>query len=380
MTRTKKTIKAKEAIKLRSKKLANGNASLYLDYYHKGKREYEFLSLYIVPEQGPGDREKNRHTLEVANAIKAQRLLDITNEKGGLQTTRAKALPLASWLMQYKAEKREQGKTWLKIVQSTILAVEAYDGANKTTLTEIDKAWCAGFVDYLQRVFRKRDGKPLAPTTVKNYQDMLSIALNKAVKRGLMQVNPFSLLEAEEKAPSVNTPRDYLTIEEVKRLIETPCGHETIKQAFLFSCFCGLRVSDVKALKWGDMYVDNGQTVARVKQVKTDELVYLPLSAEALKWLPVRAGAPDCDNVFPLPSAMTISRHLKTWGAEAGISKRMHFHASRHTFATMMLTLGADLYTTSKLMGHTKVETTQVYAKIVNAKKAEAVNLVNGIF
>lgn len=56
------------------------------------------------------------------------------------------------------------------------------------------------------------------------------------------------------------------------------------------------------------------------------------------------------------------------------------FHTARHTFATMMLTLGADLYTTSKLLGHTDVRMTQVYAKIVNRKKDEAVNLVNGLF
>lgn len=56
------------------------------------------------------------------------------------------------------------------------------------------------------------------------------------------------------------------------------------------------------------------------------------------------------------------------------------FHAARHTFATMMLTLGADLYTTSKLLGHTDVKMTQVYAKIINRKKDEAVNLVNGLF
>lgn len=56
------------------------------------------------------------------------------------------------------------------------------------------------------------------------------------------------------------------------------------------------------------------------------------------------------------------------------------FHLARHTFATMMLTLGADLYTVSKLLGHADVKMTQVYAKIINKKKDEAVNLVNGLF
>lgn len=62
------------------------------------------------------------------------------------------------------------------------------------------------------------------------------------------------------------------------------------------------------------------------------------------------------------------------------LSLPVFFHTSRHTFATMMLTLGADLYTTSKLLGHADVKMTQVYAKIINKKKDEAVNLVNGLF
>ena len=62
------------------------------------------------------------------------------------------------------------------------------------------------------------------------------------------------------------------------------------------------------------------------------------------------------------------------------LAQPISFHTARHTFATMMLTLGADLYTVSKLLGHTSVRMTQVYAKIINQKKDEAVNLVNGLF
>ena len=84
--------------------------------------------------------------------------------------------------------------------------------------------------------------------------------------------------------------------------------------------------------------------------------------------------------MFELPSGNEVNRLLKPWAKAAGISKRFSYHTSRHTFATMMLTLGADLYTTSKLLGHADVKMTQVYAKIVNKKKDEAVNLVNGLF
>ena len=71
---------------------------------------------------------------------------------------------------------------------------------------------------------------------------------------------------------------------------------------------------------------------------------------------------------------------MKAWAALAGIKKNVTFHVARHTFGTMELTAGADLYTTSKLLGHTNVKTTQIYAKIVDKKKTEAVNLVSNLF
>ena len=82
--------------------------------------------------------------------------------------------------------------------------------------------------------------------------------------------------------------------------------------------------------------------------------------------------------MFHLPAHINVC--LKPWAVKAGITKHFTFHTARHTFATMMLTLGADLYTVSKLLGHTSVKMTQVYAKIVNKKKDDAVNLTNGLF
>ena len=113
---------------------------------------------------------------------------------------------------------------------------------------------------------------------------------------------------------------------------------------------------------------------------KTKDPIYLPLSNEALRWMPERGEKRADDKVFDLPCFSQVNDRLKVWAKAAGINKNMTFHTARHTFATMMLTLGADLYTTSKLLGHSDVQITQVYAKIVNQKKDEAVNLVNGLF
>lgn len=87
--------------------------------------------------------------------------------------------------------------------------------------------------------------------------------------------------------------------------------------------------------------------------------------------MPERGDKTPDDRVFDLPSTMIVNKRLKPWAEAAGISKHFTFHTARHTFATMMLTLGADLYTTSKLLGHTDVRMTQVYAKIVNKKKTK---------
>ena len=113
---------------------------------------------------------------------------------------------------------------------------------------------------------------------------------------------------------------------------------------------------------------------------KTKEPIYLPLSPEALKWMPARGDKTPDDHVFDLPSPAMVNILIKPWAKAAGINKRFTFHCSRHTFGTMMLTLGADLFTTSKLMGHTNIQTTEIYAKIVDKKKEEAINLIDGMF
>ena len=75
-----------------------------------------------------------------------------------------------------------------------------------------------------------------------------------------------------------------------------------------------------------------------------------------------------------------LCHDIRKWMQNADIKKHISFHCSRHTFATMMLTLGVDIYTTSKLLGHSNVSTTQIYSKIVDEKKVEAVNKVDNLF
>lgn len=143
----------------------------------------------------------------------------------------------------------------------------------------------------------------------------------------------------------------------------------------------GLRYGDVSAITWGELEQGNtGETLLRFKVKKTKRGETLPISDEALKWLPEREDASDDSIIFPLPKNDNANKQLKKWVASAGIKKKVTFHCSRHTAATLNLSLGTPIETVSKLMGHTKIGTTQIYAKIIDDKKKEAVNRQNGIF
>lgn len=209
---------------------------------------------------------------------------------------------------------------------------------------------------------------------------MLNGALNKAVRDGLIPGNPMKHLDKREKFQPSPEEREFLTIDEVRTLMETPCTNEQVKKAFLLSCFVGLRLGDVRELTWAKvMNTPDGNTqYVHVWMEKTQKPINVPLSNEALRYMEKKED-PDA-KLFKLPTSdATINYHIKKWMKAAKIDKKISYHCSRHTFATIMLTLGADLFTTSKLLGHANVTTTQIYGKIID-KKTEAVNLVDNLF
>lgn len=379
MARTKKATKAKEPIRLRMKDLSNGNKSLYLDIYRDGKRSYEYLKMYIVPETDENSRRQNQATLVAANKIKADRIIELTNGEAGIkQSKNEPKIYLLDWMRKYKENQAKRGKKDGYQIDTAIRILKMYAG-EKVTMDMIDKPFCQGYIDYLLTEYRP-SGRAIMNSTAHNYYRVVNGALNSAVREDIIKINPFTRISSSDKIHKPESKREYMTVDEVRKLIATPMRHQEVKSAYLFSCFCGLRISDITALKWENVYQDGEQTRLEVVMQKTKAPIYLPLSPEALRWMPDRGDKSPQDKVFDLPSPAAVNALIKPWAKAAGINKHFTFHTARHTFATMMLTLGADLYTTSKLLGHTDVRMTQVYAKIVNRKKDEAVNLVNGLF
>lgn len=294
-------------------------------------------------------------------------------------------MTLAEWIERYRQHEQEVGSAAtaaaVRAMGRHMRAYEEGRGGRRALLAEVDRDFCEGFVRHLGEARSLRGGgRGLSAHTRHQYVVVLGAALNVAVREGLMEANPVKEIRREFRIRLPDERRVYLDHEELRRLQMTPygCAEET-RRAFLFSCFSGLRISDIRRLTWGNLEPvadGRGRRTYRLSIVmqKTGRLLSLMLSQRALGCLP--AGRGDVGElVFDLPSAVTVNRHVARWAREAGIAKHVCFHSARHTFATMALTLGADIYTTSKLLGHTSVATTQIYARVVDRKKDEAMLL-----
>lgn len=368
-------MQVKEPVKLRYKKLVNGSTSLYLDIYRAGVRRYDFLHLYLIPEMSAADRTRNQKTLALANAIKAQRIIEMQNSAHGFtDRNRQSMIKFIDYLREEARRYQSKGsKMYAQSVRNSINHLIAYAG-DKVTFKQVDKAYLLGYIKFLDGV-TARGNKPLSGSSKALYFQVVVTALNRAVKEEIIEKNPAHLINSEDRPESAERQREFLTFEEVRRLIETPCRSEIVKRAFLFSCFCGLRLSDVRALQWKDIWeLSDGRMQVRVVQQKTGRPVDIPLSDNAISQLPTQGD--KLDKVFQLPATWLVEELLDKWAKSAGINKHVTYHCSRHTHATLLLTYGADIYTVSKLLGHTRVQTTEIYAKIIDKKKQEAVNLI----
>lgn len=394
LTKTEKeklTSQPKEPIKLRVKKLSN-SLSLYLDLYKDSKRQYEFLKLYLNEETDLGVKDRNRQTLEIANTILHQKIADLNKKGAGFVSPKGKVNLIQYVLFQADEALKKSGNPhgYYYTLQSLAKHIELFAGT-QTTLLQVDKDFLIGFINYLKTAKNfnyKRTGDEekdkdviISQNTQHNLFMKFKYVIRKALKAGIITFNPLDALEDSDKPKAEGGTREFLTIDEIKKLITTEFKHDNIKRAFLFCCLVGLRYSDVTSITWNDFEKDNkGDSILRLKIKKTGREEIFPVSDEALKMLPSQGSAADEDIIFTLPKNDHANKYIKKWVASAGIKKRITFHCSRHTAATLNLSLGTPIETVSKLMGHTKISTTQIYAKIVDEKKKEAVNRQNGIF
>ena len=368
---------SKSPVRLRKKKLSSGNYSLYLDIYSGGKRKKEYLKLYLVPEKTKVAKEENKNTMMVAETIKAERLLSVQSDKSKFFMSDRKELkmPFADY-MAHEIERVGKIRTanYVRRYRTGERWVRRFD--DKTSLGDVDEKWIKDFIVFMSSVKGHR-GKLLNQNSIHEYLIYVANVLNNAVREGIIPFNPTKKVSASDKPKKYGSKRDYLTAEELKRMMEVPVPEKgnDMRRAFLFACFSGLRYSDIQQLKWSDIKQKGEETVVEIRMQKTKEMLYLPLNKKAIGFLPERG---ERKIVFDLPKSMvTVEAYVKVWSEFARIEKHVTFHTSRHTFAVSILTYGGDIYTLSKLLGHKRVTTTQIYADVISEKKKKTVELLD---
>ena len=199
-------------------------------------------------------------------------------------------------------------------------------------------------------------------------------------KAGLHQafIDGYLTVDIAAKAKNIaysDKQREYLTIDELNTLAATPCDRPIMKRASLFSALTGMRHSDIQKLKWKEIIKDGEHYRILFTQQKTKGVQYMPISDQAYQLCGER-GEPDRLVFEGLQDPSWINKPLERWIKAAGITKHITITCFRHTYATLQLTNGTDIYTVSKMLGHTKVTTTQIYAKIVDDTKEQAADTI----
>ena len=358
--------------------------SLYLEYYKgtqksdEGKalviREYESLGIFLhIKPSTPLQKQENKQNLELAKNIKSKRELEIkNNEFGFLTNTKSNSdfLQYFNKLTEDRLSSIGNYGNW----DSTLKHLTQYT-KGRVLFKEIDENFCEGFKDYLTNKVKKNNGESLSSSSVSSYFNKFRASLKQAVKDKIILYNS----SVDVKIPKVKEKeREYLTIEEVRQIEKAECRYEVLKRAFLFSCLTGLRWSDINKLKWKEVHIDSEGNRIHYYQKKTENLEYLDINEQALLYLGEKGN--DEERPFEgLKYSSYFNVALAQWMLKAGITKHITFHCARHTHATLLLTNGVDLFTVCKLLGHKEIKTTQVYARIIDEKKKEAVNKIPSI-
>lgn len=385
-------------VEIKERKLTAGNRSLYLEYYEKGFRKKENLHLYLVPDDAPNARKINGQTYNKAREIQAQRILNPpsfeSKKKKPEENEKAKTMTWLQWCDDYiqSAIDSENCKKMIQhkgVVRKRIAAYLKQIRKLGVLLKDVNRDTISGLFKYMREDYRnpgqiKTGGGKLADFTLVLFEETVKAIFNKAVRDGLIPFNPVQDLAKEERFHVPDKHREYLTTDELKRFlaVETQTqAEQTVQKAFGFSCMTGLRLGDMQRLRWSDIKTIGEVQAVSIIQHKTKRLVTVPLNELALSLLPPRPDDGEDGIIFPLVKKPdNVAKYVRRIKEKAGIEKDFTYHSSRHSAATLAITAGAELYSVSKILGHGSIASTQVYASVNMEKKAEAVNLANGIF
>lgn len=357
-------------VTLRRKAIGKGRNTLFLDIYppvihpDTGKlTRKHYLKIYIYDKPKTVlEKLHNKETIELAETIRARRQLEVQSRRFGFISTRMLNGNFVSFFEEQKSKRKtSNAENWRMAVNY----FKSFAG-EKFLFPHINETFCEEYADYLLSAPSiGRTGRKIAKNTAVSYFAKFKTTLKEAFKKGLLSNN---LGEIIDSISPKDTHREFLFLNELQQLANTPCISEVVKKASLFSALTGLRFSDINSLDWSELRGSKGDYYIQFSTDKTESAVFLPISDQAYAFLGEKAEG----KVFKGLKYYLVDTILPDWLLKAGINKHITFHCFRHTFATLRLLLGTDIVTVSKLLGHRDIKTTMIYVKIVDKLKRDA--------
>jgi integrase len=336
----------------------------------KHDRKREQLDLFLHPNPTTKlEKQHNKETLQLVEQIKSKRIAEAATGQHGFTSTNKISTNFYSFFNQVMELKKtnESSKNY-DLWQACLIHVKRYYPDESLTFEQVTVEWVEGLRRYFDSQAKTKSGNLISSGTASTYFNKVRAVINEAYTKEIITKNPLKQVKGITVIPS---ERVYLGLDEVRALVKTDCRYDILKNAFLFSCLTGLRWSDINKLDWSEISELNGNKRITFNQKKIPtKLQYLELSPQAYSLL---NGFEQKGRVFQsLKYSAYMNVELLRWAMAAGITKHVTFHTGRHTFAVSLITQGVDIYTVSKLMGHSEVKTTQVYADIIDSVRKDA--------
>lgn len=376
----------KSNVKLRQKDISKERISLYLGFYppildinsNKYTRR-EFLKIYLFKKpKNQIQRISNVENLHIAELIQTRRQNEISKKRIYTQFEKERlqiqSIGDESFLKYFKKLGQKKIGNNLSIWNCAIKHFQGFLEGRDLCFKDITIPLMEDYKDYLLTAKTLRDnGKTLSRNTGLSYQNKLRATLKKAYKQGNLRTDINAGIDSIKEQES---QRNFLTLEEAQKLFKTPCSNELVYQISMFSILTGVRYSDIAKLLWTEIeYIENDGYYIRFKQKKTEGMETLPIPDEAFELLGPKVN--ENDKVFAGLKKWDVDSILPVWIAKSGITKHITFHCFRHTYATLQISSGTDIFTISKMLGHKNVKTTQIYTKIIDSKKRETTSRIS---
>lgn len=347
-----------------SVKIREQRGKLYLDIYQGGVRKWESLHITLSD-----DKRQNKELYRLAEVCRSKREAQLLAGEWDIKTDGAGRITLVSYIKNH--EKNHSNPNTL---ETLIHHIEKFAKGSNIQIGQVTSKWIEDFQAYLLAV-KKPNGEVISQSSVGSYMKLVRAIFRKATAEGTISRDPTAVVSL---AKVTDPDMVFLSADEVKKMAafvpDSDFGKE-VRRAFLFGCFTGLRVSDIRSLTWGMIEKAPPQIIKRQK--KTKNQVYIPLNKNAVGLIFDGSEHNPEDLVFAISDPKDTGksyRTLKQWAEDAGVTKKIGWHTARRTFATLTLGCGANPVTVAKLLGHSGLSQVMKYAKATDEMKRKAVD------